>query len=296
MMNGDTALTTVTGPVTGPPRAPARLTMTPGRRITLLIGVPVILAVIGLNALSLVADVGTASYPVSRTFPVDHGRLVASIDGGDFSVRQGQPGDAARLTGTVQYSLVRPDFSVNDGTGISLHCRFPFGNCGLDATLSVPPRTALDLSSSGGDIRLGDIQSAVTLNSGGGDVSLSGAGAAATVTTGGGDLSVSGARGFLDFHTGGGDVDGSGLLSPNVDVGSGGGDVALTFARVPADVQVVSSGGDITIVLPRGATQYAITVVTDGGDYSHSFVTNNQAAADKITVNSSGGDVNITEE
>lgn len=287
-------MTTVTGPVTGPPRAPARLTMTSGRWVTLLIGVPVALAIIGLNALSLVADVGTASFPVSRTIPVDHGRLVASIDGGDFTVRQGQPGDAAQLTGTVQYSLVRPDFSVNDGTGISLHCRLFLGNCGLDATLSVPPRTALDLSSSGGDMRLGDIQSAVTLNSGGGDVSLSGAGAA-TVTTGGGDLSASGASGVLNFHSGGGDVDGSGLLSPNVDVGSGGGDVALTFTRVPANVDVVSSGGDITIVLPPGATQYSITVVTDGGDYHHSSVTNNQAAADKINVNSSGGDVNITE-
>jgi hypothetical protein len=293
-MNGDTALTTVTGPVTGPPGAPARLTMTPGRWITLLIGVPVILAFIGLNALSLVADVGTASFPVSRTIPVDHGRLVASIDGGDFSVQQGQPGDAAQLTGTVQYSLVRPDFSVNDGTGISLHCRLFLGNCGLDATLSVPPRTALDLSSSGGDMRLGDIRSAVTLNSGGGDVSLSGAGAA-TVTTGGGDLSASGASGVLNFHSGGGDVDGSGLLSPNVDVGSGGGDVALTFTRVPANVDVVSSGGDITIVLPPGATQYAITVVTDGGDYHDSSVKNNQAAADKINVNSSGGDVSITQ-
>jgi hypothetical protein len=289
-------MTTVTGPVTGPPRAPARLTMTPGRWITLLIGVPVALAFIGLNALSLVADVGTASFPVNRTIPVDHGRLVASIDGGDFTVQQGQPGDAAQLAGRVQYSLVRPDFSVNDGTGISLHCRLFLGNCGLNATLTVPPRTALDLSSSGGDMRLGDIQSAVTLNSGGGDVSLSGAGAAATVTTGGGDLSASGARGFLDFHTGGGDVDGSGLLSRNVDVGSGGGDVALTFTRPPASLNVTSSGGDITIVLPRDATQYAITVVTDGGDYRHSFVKNNQAAADKINVNSSGGDVNITEE
>jgi hypothetical protein len=286
-------MTTMTGPVTGPPRAPARLTMTPGRRVTLLIGVPVILAFIGLNALSLVADVGTASFPVSWTIPVDHGRLVASIDGGDFSVRQGQPGDAAQLTGTVQYSLIRPDFSVNDGTGISLHCRFPFGNCGLDATLTVPPRTALDLSGSGGDMRLGDIQSAVTLNSGGGDVSMSGAGPA-TVTTGGGDLSASDASGVLDFHTGGGDVDGSGLRSPSVNVGSGGGDVSLAFTRVPANIQVGSSGGDITIVLPPGATQYSITVVTDGGDYQP-LVKNNQAAADKIEVNSSGGDVSITQ-
>jgi Putative adhesin len=287
-------MTTVTGPVTGPPRAPARLTMTPGRRVTLLIGIPVALAIIGLNALSLVADVGTASFPVSRTIPVDHGRLVASIDGGDFTVQQGQPGDAAQLTGTVQYSLVRPDFSVNDGTGISLHCRLFLGNCGLNATLTVPPGAALDLSSGGGDMRLSDIQSAVTLDSAGGNVSLSGAGGAANVTTGGGDLSDSGASGILHFTTSGGDVDGSGLLSPDVTVESGGGDVSLTFTRVPANIDIGSSGGDITIVLPRGATEYAISYSTAGGDYGASVPTN-KFAAHKITVRSGGGDVSIIE-
>jgi putative adhesin len=287
-------MNTVTGLVTGPPRTPARLVMTPGRWVALLIGVPVALAFIGFGALSLVSDIGMASFPVSRTIPVDHGRLAASTDGGDFTVRPGPAGDAAQLTGTVQYSLIRPDFSVNDGTGISLHCRLLLGNCGLNATLSVPPGVALDLATGGGDMRLSDIQSAVALDSAGGDVSLSGAGGVATVTTGGGDLSDSGARGFLTFHTGGGDVDGSGLLSPKVTVYSGGGDVSLTFTRAPANIFVDSSGGNVNIVLPPGTTQYAISAETDGGDYRHT-VTNNQAAADKINVNSGGGDVSITE-
>lgn len=286
-------MTTVTGPVTGPPRAPARLTMTPGRWVTLLIGLPVALGLIGLSALSVVSGIGMASFPVSRTIPVDHGRLVARIDGGDFTVQQGQAGGSALLTGTVQYSLIRPDFAVN-GTGITLHCRLFTGNCGLNAKLTVPPRTALDLTSGGGDLRLGDIQSAVTLNSGGGDVSLSGPGATAIVTTSGGDLTDSGARGFLTFHTGGGDVDGSGLLSPSVTVGSGGGDVTLTFTKVPAYISVDSSGGDINIVLPRSATRYAIQVNAGGGDY-RPVVPDNDAAADKIKVTSSGGDVSITE-
>jgi hypothetical protein len=287
-------MTTMTGPVTGPPRAPARLTMTPGRWVTLLIGVPVALAIIGLNALSLVADVGTASFPVSRTIPVDHGRLVASIDGGDFTVQQGQPGDAAQLTGKVHYSLIRPDFSVNDGTGISLHCRLFLGNCGLNATLTVPPRTALDLTSGGGDMRVGGIQGAVTLNSGGGDVWLSGSGSAAAVDSGGGNLSVSDLGGALKFTTSGGDVDGNSLTSPKVTMDTGGGNVSLTFTRPPASLSVTSSGGDITIVLPRGATQYAISYQTSGGDYGASVPTN-KFAADKITVDSGGGNVSITE-
>ncbi len=283
----------MTGPVTGPPRAPARLTMTPGRWVTLLIGVPVALAIIGLSALSLVSNIGTASFPVSRTIPVDHGRLVASTGGGDFTVRQGQPGDAAQLTGTVQYTLVRPDFSVN-GTGISLHCRLFTGNCGLNATLTVPPRTALDLTSGGGNMRVGGIQGVVTLNSAGGDVWLSGSASAATVDSGGGNLSVSDLGGALHFTTSGGDVNGDSLTSPNVTMDTGGGNVSLTFTRPPASLTVTSSGGDVTIVLPRGATQYAISYQTSGGDYSAPVPTS-PTAADKISVYSGGGNVSITQ-
>ncbi len=287
-------MTTVTGPVTGSPRAPARLAMTPGRWVTLLIGVPVALVFMGFGALSLVSDIGMASFPVSRTIPLEHGRLVASVDGGDFTVQQGQGGDVARLTGTVQYSLIRPDFSVDNGTGINLHCRLFLGNCGLNATLTVPPRTALDLTTGGGNMRLSDVRSAVTLASDGGDISLSGADAA-TVTTSGGNLSTTGDSGTLTVHTAGGDVDGGALLSPDVTVGSGGGDVNLTFTTVPASVDVDSSGGDVNIILPRNATRYAIQVNAGGGDYTPQ-VADNDAAADKITVTSGGGDVSITKE
>jgi Putative adhesin len=290
-------MTTVTGPVTGPPRAPARLTMTPGRWITLLIGVPVALAFIGLNALSLVADVGTASFPVSRTIPLDHGRLVASANGSDLTVRQGQvSGGAARLTGTVQYSLVRPDFTVTDGTGFSLHCRLFLGNCGLDATLSVPPRTALDLNSGGGNMQVGGIQSAVTLTSGGGDVSLSGSGGAAKVDSGGGNLSASDLGGILTFTTGGGNVDGSSLTSPKVTMGTGGGNVTLTFTRPPADLTISSSGGNVTILLPQDGTRYAIGYRTSGGDYRLApSVLTGSGSGHTITVDSGGGNVSISQ-
>ena len=60
-------MTTV--PATRPPRAPAPLPMTPGRWLTLMIGVPVALALIGWTGFSLVTDVGQASYPVTGPSP-----------------------------------------------------------------------------------------------------------------------------------------------------------------------------------------------------------------------------------
>jgi DUF4097 and DUF4098 domain-containing protein YvlB len=113
------------------------------------------------------------------------------------------------------------------------------------------------------------------------------------VDSGGGNLSLSDLGGFLKFTTSGGDVDGSDLTSPKVTTDSGGGNVTLTFTRAPANVDLTSSGGDVTIVLPRGATEYAISEDTAGGDYSNT-VPRNDAAADKITVRSGGGNVKIT--
>src|SRR6516162_9100918 len=111
-----------TGPVARPPRAPAPLPMTPGRWITLLIGVPIALALIGWTAFSFVSGIGQARYPVSATIPLQNGQLVARTNGGDITLHQDQvKTQQARLTGTVQYSLVRPRFTVT-GTDISLDC------------------------------------------------------------------------------------------------------------------------------------------------------------------------------
>ena len=296
-MKRGTAMTTLpsTGPVTSRGRPPGRLRMTPGRWITLLIGVPIALAFIGWSGFSLVASIGQASFPVSTTIPVKQGRLVASTGGGDITVHQGQLGGGqARLTGTVQYSLVRPRFTVTD-SGVSLHCRLPTGNCGLSATLDVPPRTTVDLTSGGGNMQVSGIGGNVMLDSGGGDVAISGIGGTADLLTGGGNVTASDLGGILTFTTSGGDVDGSGLFSRHVTTSSGGGNVSLVFTQVPDDVTISSSGGDITIVLPHDGTTYAISAQTGGGDYSGSSVPTNAASGNRIRIDSGGGNVSIAE-
>jgi Toastrack DUF4097 len=283
-----------TGPVTRPPHPPAALRMTPGRWATLAIGVPIALVLIGWSAFSLVSGIGRASFPVSATIPLQNGRLVASTGGGDITVHQGRVSDGtARLTGTVEYSLVRPKFTVS-GNGISLQCRLPTGNCGLNATLDVPSHTAVDLTTSGGNMQVSGIQDNVTLDSSGGDAGISGIGGTADVQTGGGNLTASDLGGVLTFGTSGGDVDGSGLFSRHVTTDSGGGDVTLVFTSVPDSVKVSSSGGDITIVVPPGSTSYAIKSNASGGDFSAQVPTND-AARHSIQVDSGGGDISIAE-
>lgn len=287
-------MTTV--PVTTRPQpASGALRMTPGRWVALVFGVPVALALIGWTGFSALAWAGQASFPVNVTLQLQGGRLAADVGGGDVNVHQGQTqGGTARLSGNVQYSLVRPGFSVS-GNHIHLDCRLPTGNCGLNADLSVPPGTAVDLTSSGGNMQVGGIQGAATLDSGGGDVSVSGVAGAVEVSSGGGKLTAGDLGGVLDFSTGGGDVGGNGLFSPHVTLDTGGGNVTLVFTRVPAYIDVSSGGGDVTIVLPHSQTaSYDISSQPGGGDYSAAVPTNT-ASHNKITVDSGGGNISIAE-
>jgi DUF4097 and DUF4098 domain-containing protein YvlB len=160
--------------------------------------------------------------------------------------------------------------------------------------LDVPPRTVVDLTSGGGNMQLSGLQGNVTLDSGGGDVGISSIGGAADVLTGGGNLTAGDLGGILTFTTSGGDVNGNGLFSRHITTSSGGGNVSLVFTQVPDDLKISSSGGDITIVLPRGRTAYAISSQTAGGDYSASVPTND-ASGNKIEIESGGGNVSIAE-
>lgn len=292
-MNGDTAMTTMpaTGPLRGARGGPR---MTPGRWVTLLLGVPVALALIGGAGFSAVAELGQSSYPVSATIPLKNGHLVASLGGLDVTLHQDQArGSTARLAGTVQYSLIRPDFTVF-GADVSLHCRIFTGNCGLSGTLDVPAGTPVDLTSGGGNMQVSNMQGNVTLDSGGGDVTVSGSGGVTYLSTGGGNVTASDLGGTLQFYTAGGDVDGNGLSAPYAKLYTGGGNVTLMFTKVPASVTIVSGGGDVSLVLPPGSTRYHVIHTTAGGDYSNSVPTD-KASGNLIDVQSGGGNVTIAE-
>jgi Toastrack DUF4097 len=293
-MNGDTTITTM--PATRPPRTPAALPMTPGRWIALLAGVPIALALIAFTAFSLVSGIGQASYPVHGTIPLENGHLVASTNGADITLHQDQASSGtALLTGTVQYSLVRPKFTVI-GTDVSLDCHIPAGNCGLNATLDVPADTAVDMTTGGGNVQASGIQRDVTLDTAGGDVTVSGIRSNTDLSTGGGNVNASGLGGILKFSTAGGDVTVNGLFAPQVKMDTGGGNVTLVFTSVPANVTITSSGGDVNVVLPRGSTYYRVKVTADGGDYAPSpTVPTGSTSRNAITVDSGGGNVAITE-
>ena len=274
--------------------APSRLRLTPARVLTLVIGVPLILALIGWLGFTAVALAGRGSYPVSYVIGVRDGHLVAGIDG-NVTLRQ-VPGHTAHLAGTVQYDLVRPAVTQStgpNGTNLDVRCRIPNGLCGLNATLDVPAQTAVTLSSDGGDMAVSGIDD-VALSSDGGNVAISGPGGLTSVDTGGGDLTASDLAGIVKFSTSGGNITGNDLAAPSVNAGSSGGDITLVFAKPPANLDITSGGGNVTVLLPHGATTYRITGSAEGGSDSETVPTSS-LSHNTISVKSGGGDITIAE-
>jgi DUF4097 and DUF4098 domain-containing protein YvlB len=268
--------------------------MTPARWTALAIGVPVVLSLIGFTGFDLVAQIGQASFGVNYALPARQGHLSVGVDGGNITVRPGQ-GDSARLVGRVKYSLVRPVLT-RDGGNVSLRCRLVFGNCGLDATLSLPAREALTLSTGGGDTTVSGLRGGVDLSSGGGNVSVHDVAGTVRASTGGGDIDVDGLAGTLVLSTDGGNIGGAAITSPDVTAHTGGGDITLTFTSPPKSLDITSDGGNITVVLPRNDVGgYAITYNTGGGNTHVPANIVNGSSPDKVTAQTGGGDITITE-
>ncbi len=281
-----------------PPAAPARLPMTPARWLTLVLGVPVLLAIIGWTGFSAVDQLGSASFPVSYTFPaIAHGPVSAQIESGNITLRQAAV-SRAELTGTAHYSLFRAIFTPSGNT-VRYHCPLVLGNCELNGTLQVPMRSTVSLSTGGGDVSVQDFTGDVTLNTGGGNLTAGTVTGRLDLDTGGGDVNVAALTGPpATMVTGGGNLTIKALAtSGTTTVQSYGGDVSLTLSQ-PGNVTVTSYGGNVTLVLPRARdARYDIQPNAGGGNVNGLDSVPAPASSSHqytIKVNSYGGDITFS--
>jgi hypothetical protein len=272
-----------------------RLRMTPGRRATLVFGVPVCLALVAATGLSFAADLGTANFSVNYAFPASAKRIAVSTEGGQLTLAQA-PIARATLTGTAQYSLLRPKPApafIGGVASYDYHCRSPFGSCGLTATVTIPAGMTASMSTGGGNAQVTGTTGDVTLNTGGGQLTAQDVSGTVTLTTGGGNITVGNASGPLTLNTDGGSILANAIRSVGVTASSGGGDITITFTAVPGDVNVSTAGGDITIVVPDDSAQhYHVTATTDGGGIDVA-VPKNDSSPNVITATSGGGNITI---
>ncbi len=318
----------------GASRTSGGLRMTPGRWVAVALAVPVALALIGWTGFTFVSTIAQGSYRFSYPVDVSRGQLAFNISGGNVTLRQA-PGGPAGLTGSVQYSLFRPgiysDTSAS-GTDLAINCDGIASDCGMDATLDVPPRTAVTLHSYGGDVAISSFTGSLSLSTGGGnlsfgdlagDVQISSYGgdlnghallASGLISTGGGNITTGDlagdlqiftyggdvtsdvlSGGLLQLSTGGGNVTAASVTSPQVTVQSAGGDVTLVFTLPPTSLQITSGGGNITLALPVGTEYDILTPNTDGGSVSYPSSLYSRTSKHTIILNSGGGDIAVTQ-
>jgi Putative adhesin len=221
---------------------PPPLPMTPGRRVALAIGVPVALAIIGLTALTIVANVGQASLRVDQAIPAPDHLVRVTIDNPDVTLRSAAgSGAGIRVTGTLRGPFVPPAFRVlPTAAGVAIRSRCVMkivGSCSGALTLTAP------------------------------------AGLPVTVSDASGHLSASGVHGHVTLSDGSGEIVVTGLAETDVVARNGSGDVTLIFTKVPRRVDITDGSGNITLALPPGPAYYRVDASSSSGDRSVSVKT-----------------------
>jgi hypothetical protein len=272
------------------------LPMTKGRRLALLLGVPLSLALIGWTGLTEVAYAGMDSYPVRLAVPVHGSTVSLSAGAADVQVTQAA-GSTLRLTGKARYSLVRSKVTWHttpSGVVVSPQCHFFIGNCSFSFRAVLPAGKRTVLSDGSGTLTLHGLTGPVSVTSGSGDVRAGLLTSTVSLQDGSGDISGDSLSGpQTTFKDGSGDIVIHGLASLDVVVSDGSGDIALTFSKVPSHVRVSDSSGDVSVVLPPGPTQYQVNATTSSGNRTVRVPTNS-GSAHVITVTDGSGDVSVT--
>jgi hypothetical protein len=300
-----------------------RPSMTPAQRVILLLGAPATLALVTWTGYSIVASTAQGSYTSSYTEAITGPALTMNVDGGDVDVQGGAAAGSARLTQIVSYGLTRPDIqpavSVShgaDGTSINFASYDYSDNFSITGAAGIPARTAVSVSTNGGNATIGGIAAPVsastnngsvtvsgitdggTLSSGGGTITASGVTGDTTMLSGGGNVYADQVAGNLEISTQGGSVQATGLATPDLSVDTGGGYVTLTLTVAPKNLQVDTESGNVTIILPPGSAPYDLKVNATGVDAPNGTVSDtvqsDPSAKNVITVNSGGGDVTIS--
>ena len=185
--------------------------------------------------------------------------------------------------GHVRIDDVTGDVSLRTSGG---HIRFGDVDGQLDANTSGghisggDVRHGGELKTSGGHIRLDDVGSSVVVRTSGGHIKLGDVAGDVTAATSGGHITLGEVDGSVEAETGGGHVEVAGARDADVSTSGGhirlqrmhgfakarssGGRVALEVAAGnTAGADIVTSGGDIRIALPKG---HGFDIDADSGD------------------------------
>jgi hypothetical protein len=271
------------------------LPMTAARRITLALGVPAALLIIGWTGFDAIAWAGQGSFGVDFSVPVHSGRVSLSVGGGSVRVRPG-PAGTVRLSGTVHYSLVRPKVALRPsppGVAVDSSCSALAVLCSFDYSVAVPAGLGAEISVGSGNLAAAGLSGQVTLFDRSGDVRAAGLAGDVQIQDQSGDITASALSGpDTRLRDQSGDVSVTSISSSDVTVFDQSGNITLDFAAVPRRVVVTGQSGNITLVLPPGRTAYRVTARTQSGG-TITQVPTSPGSSHAITATTQSGDITI---
>lgn len=243
---------------------------------------------------------------VEKTFPATTpGVVSAKTHGGDIDINV-QPGATSVRVVAKQVIDARTDADADEllakrtleivQTGNEVRAQFGLGEktsrwsftgrqpVVVHFEITVPPSYSAELSTSGGEIEVGDLEGSVKANTSGGDIELGRIGGTVNASTSGGDIDLDGHVTEAKLTTSGGDIHVQESAAP-LSVSTSGGDVTIDAVR--DRVRASTSGGNVRANF-LGSIKESASLETSGGSIS---VTVPLAAAFRLDASTSGGSV-----
>ncbi len=233
---------------------------------------------------------------VHKTFAVaPGGTITLEADLGDIQVQSGGTGgvtvDVERTANTLSQKKLSFDQSQNDvhvKAKFDRLMNFNFFNwhneLNLRFVIIVPSHYNLQLSTAGGDVKIGALEGTVQCRTSGGDITIANISGPVNAHTSGGDIILTGASGKVDLKSSGGDIQ-IGNAASAVDANTSGG--SITVRHAGAALVAHTSGGGIQIDEALGT----VDAHTSGGTIKARFAQQPRADSELTT---SGGDVIVS--
>lgn len=109
-----------------------------------------------------------------------------------------------------------------------------------------------------------------------------------------GDVRLNGLDGVIDVETSVGSIEGDDLRATDTTVQSSVGSIRLDFAEVRGDISVITSTGDVEIVVPDDGTTYDVQFASGVGSQDIDIATDAETRADYVINVSTGvGDLRV---
>jgi DUF4097 and DUF4098 domain-containing protein YvlB len=164
-----------------------------------------------------------------------------------------------------------------------------FSGINLKYEIKVPAKFNVDVSTSGGDIKLGGVNGTAKLHTSGGDIWADRVEGNLDVSTSGGDISLICGGTEIVAQTSGGDID-LDYFGPNfgIDLSTSGGDIRVDLPTdFDASMELSTSGGDVSCNLTmNNATKLS----------GHKIVADLNNGGMDFNAHTSGGDIDVVKK